>query len=416
MKRMAQALLMIFWFMAGLVFLVGRKDVPFAESASSGESDRLRGSGRGWKQRAIEAVILLAVLAVGGALVAVSGVVPIKASSGHWPVTRWFLNFSKTRSVSTHTIGMKAPPLDDPLLILKGAGHYEFGCRPCHGDVELPQPKIPMHMTPNPPFLPYRIHQWEPEELYYIVLHGIKFTGMPAWPAREREDEAWAVTAFLLKMPELSTEEYRQLSGGIVAADGETAPLDGLMAPGSVPEAVRQSCASCHRFDGNGRGVGAFPKLAGQNFEYLYNNLLAYAKNERHSGIMQPLVTGLSRPELRQLATYYAELEGLAERSIPTEASEEYELGQLIANEGLPDQKVPACADCHGPTDKPRNPNYPLLAGQYAEYLVLQLELFKQRKRGGSEYAHLMHEVAGYLKPEQMGAVARYYESLGTAE
>jgi cytochrome c553 len=53
-----------------------------------------------------------------------------------------------------------------------------------------------------------------------------------------------------------------------------------------------------------------------------------------------------------------------------------------------------------------------MLAGQHADYLVLQLELFKKEHRGGSAYAHLMRPVATRLTPQQMRDVALYYESL----
>jgi hypothetical protein len=67
---------------------------------------------------------LFAMLGFGGLLVAASGIIPIKASSDHWAITRWFLNFSKERSVATHTLGLEVPSLDEPWLVLKGAGHY----------------------------------------------------------------------------------------------------------------------------------------------------------------------------------------------------------------------------------------------------------------------------------------------------
>jgi cytochrome c553 len=53
-----------------------------------------------------------------------------------------------------------------------------------------------------------------------------------------------------------------------------------------------------------------------------------------------------------------------------------------------------------------------VLAGQYADYLILQLEVFKKGHRGGSAYAHLMRPVATRLTTEQMRDVALYYASL----
>ena len=52
---------------------------------------------------------------------------------------------------------------------------------------------------------------------------------------------------------------------------------------------------------------------------------------------------------------------------------------------------------------------YPLLAGQYPDYLVTQLEQFSANHRGGSEYAHLMQRVAPRMSRMEMEAVAAYY-------
>ena len=118
-------------------------------------------------------------LAIGGFLLAASGIIPIKASSGHWPVTEWFLHFSMRRSIALHSLGIETPELEVPQLVLKGAGHYEVGCRPCHGSPGLPLPLIPRGMTPHPPDLRSRIAEMKPRELFYVVKHGVKFTGMP---------------------------------------------------------------------------------------------------------------------------------------------------------------------------------------------------------------------------------------------
>jgi cytochrome c553 len=50
--------------------------------------------------------------------------------------------------------------------------------------------------------------------------------------------------------------------------------------------------------------------------------------------------------------------------------------------------------------------------GQYADYFVLQLQLFKAQQRGGSDYAHIMRRVAAGLSLAQMRDVACYYASL----
>jgi cytochrome c553 len=358
--------------------------------------------------------VILAVAAVGGFLVVVSGIVPIKASSGHWAITAWFLHFSMQRSVSTHSIGIQVPvSLDEPKLVLKGAGHFETGCSPCHGRPQQHHPEIPQQMTPHPPYLPPRISEWEPQELFYIVKHGVKFTGMPAFPSQKRDDEVWAMVAFLLELPELDEAGYRRLVYGEETEDPRPAALTDLGGSEDLPTALVQTCARCHGREGLGRGLGAFPKLAGQHYEYLAASLAAYASGQRHSGIMEPVAASLSREELDKLARYYSNLPATSPWLSNAETASAIEQrGKAIAHFGIPKQRVPACVDCHGPGDTKRNPRFPILAGQYADYLVLQLELFKERDRGGTDYAHLMHPVAGRLTPEQMRDVARYFESL----
>jgi cytochrome c553/cytochrome c5 len=366
------------------------------------------------KRLLFELTALLGAFAAGGFLLALSGLVSIKASSGHWAITKSFLEFSKQRSVSTYALFLQAPSLDEPGLVLKGAGQYEIGCRPCHGAPELRSPRVASKMTPHPPHLPETISRWTPEELFYIVKHGIKFTGMPAWPTQQRDDEVWAIVAFLMKFSDMHAQEYRRLARGELPVQGEPPPIQELLGSEWSPKAVHESCGRCHGIDGRGRGPGSFPVLAGQTPSYLFNALQAFADGERHSGIMEPIAAGMRSDSMRELATYYSRLSGLRSVSAQRHIAPALKRGESIAQRGLPSQRVPACGDCHGPSSTPRNAAYPVLSGQYADYLVLQLTLFKEQRRGGSAYAHLMYEVAPRLTAEQMHDVASYYESLGS--
>jgi cytochrome c553 len=390
----------------------------------------LLGPGPGWSglgRWLLQAATLGILAGVGGLLFAASGLAPIGASSGHWPITEWFLSFSMSRSVATHSLGIKVPPLDDSRLVLKGATYYETGCFPCHGSPVIQHPRIAQAMTPHPPYLPPAIHEWEPQELFYIVKHGVKFTGMPAWPTQQRDDEVWAMVAFLQKFPELDAQEYRRLAHGGDIVTKEDAPLQALTGPDATPRVITHSCQRCHGLDGKGRG-SAFPKLNGQQPEYLEASLEAYALGQRHSGIMEPIAAGLSRAEMHDIARYYARLgvsktvpetpepdgKTLKATSSP-QASDAVRRGTAIAQEGVPHQRIAICAECHGPADPSRKSAYPTLAGQYADYLVLQLELFAKRQRGGTKYAHLMHPIADRLTPQQKRDVAQYYESLSAS-
>lgn len=411
----------------GIVFLAGalagvllRVAAHSAMSSSIGsDEDDLRGAEKranflkGVKRGAVFAVVGLLVAALlGGFLIAASGVVPISASSGHWPITERFLQFAKRQSISTHSLGIDVPLLDDPDLVLKGATHYEVGCRPCHGSPGLPLPRIPNNMLPHPPDLRERIRDAKPQELFYVVKHGLKFTGMPAWPAIQREDEVWAVVAFLRELPRLDQTDYRRLVDGESPATSVTPPIHTMGGLPSVPRTVTQSCVRCHGVDGIGRGTGAFPKLAGQREAYLENALRAYSRGERHSGIMEPISVGLGEEAVREVARYYAA--AVPADPAPPGMTDDaaIERGKLIAQHGIPAQRVPSCVDCHSPEGGHYNANYPALEAQHADYLLLQLELFNKGHRGGSAYAHVMEPIAKRLKPEQMRDVALYFQSL----
>lgn len=363
--------------------------------------------------------VFVLVLALGGVLVAVSGIVPIKASSGHWRITEWLLRFGMHRSFATHSLGVTVPPLDAPHLILKGATHYDFGCRSCHGSPGLPQPRIAQSMTPKAPYLPPLIESWKPAQLFSLVKHGVKFTGMPAWAAQQRDDEVWAVVAFLQTLPRLGPAEYERLVHGESAPTAPIQALEPATASTPAPAAAAQTCFRCHGHDGLGRGSPAFPVLAGQRRDYLENAMLAYAKGERHSGIMGPIAAGLSRQAMAEIADHYARLpprsSGASEPPGPARTpadAHQLELGRILATEGVPAERIPACVECHGPAGRRTKSAYPSLAGQPAEYLRLQLELFQRGQRGGSEHAHLMDEVAPRLSPEQIRAVSLYFASL----
>lgn len=348
----------------------------------------------------LKVLVLGGVLAgVLGVVVLVSGIMPIKASSGHFAVTAWILELGKKRSVSTHSIGIRAPDdLAEARMVLQGAGQYEEACAFCHGAPGIGVPRVANAATPSPPHLLEATQTYEPEELFYIVKHGIKFTGMPAWPAPSRDDEVWGVVAFLREFPELDRESYRAL----VYGQSEERPAD-------APAALDR-CARCHGARGEGRGAGAFPVLAGQSEEYLLGSLQAYASGARSSGIMGPIAFQLTEVERRRLASWYSQQRG--EYALSDDAPERPvdSTARAIVQEGLPGRKIAACSECHGPAAHEPYAPYPRLTGQWEPYLRQQLKLFSQGTRGGTEYARLMQTVAAHaLNEEEIDLLAGYY-------
>jgi cytochrome c553 len=346
----------------------------------------------------------LAALGVGSFLIAWSGFYSVAASRGHWPGFSLFLEFGMRNSVRTHALAIDVPDLDDAALIERGAGHFQGGCVPCHGAPGQASNPIVHAMLPNPPDLGATVPTWKPNQLFWIVKHGLKYTGMPAWAAQTREDEVWAVVAFLLHLPKLDTAKYRSLAS--VDPRDQQVPIHVLAQGGPVGSGL-SACSRCHGVDGKGRPSGAFPRLDIQSAEYLLAQLQAYAGGSRHSGIMQPVAAELDAAEMERLARYYsAQPDGSLHEPVGDENN--LALGRSLAREGLPKQGIPPCFSCHAEEAQKANRNFPTIVGQYASYTSQQLELFRSGKRRDTPAAKIMAAIAERLSATQITAVSAY--------
>ena len=344
--------------------------------------------------------IVTAALGIGGLLFAWSGLFNVAASGGHWAITDWFLHWVMQNSVRTYSMTIETPDLSNPGLVHRGAGHYETGCAPCHGSPAKPQDLSVAQASPPPPTLNHVNEKWRPKHLFWIVKHGIKFTGMPAWVALDRDDEIWSMVAFLREQPSLSAERYRELAFGEVKI---------MQVQGDSAEMRLSDCARCHGRDGAGRDNDAFPLIGGQNEAYLRDALLAYANGTRHSGMMQPGARRGTASDLAVVASHYA-----SQRSAATKQALNPALvtaGERIARDGIPVEGVPACLTCHGAAERERNPRFPRLDGQHATYLASQLRAWQQKSRGGGPYEHLMAAIAARMSAEEIEAAAHYFAS-----
>ncbi|WP_245340560.1 c-type cytochrome [Mesorhizobium sp. WSM4313] len=321
----------------------------------------------------------------------------VGASSGHWKVTAWFLQLAMRSAVRTYALAVDAPKTLDRRGLPAAAGHFARGCAICHGAPgELRSPAV-LRMLPQPPDLALTVGDWTDAQLFRIVKHGIRFTGMPAWPARDRDDEVWAMVAFLRELPKLNPNEFRALAfNGSDATSSDRQP--------ATPD-VLSDCMRCHGGDGEGRG-DAVPVLAGQKEAYLLASLQAYAKGDRTSGFMALPVTGVDPADLAALARYFA-----AQPSVSADrdqvSAEVINKGQQIAEAGIPERNVPACSGCHLGSNK--NQVYPRLNGQHAAYLERQLKLFRSEDRGGTPFWHIMATAAQRLTDDDIRAVSAYF-------
>lgn len=335
--------------------------------------------------------------AVGAVLLAYSGLYSVAASRGHPAWLNWFLETGMRRSVEVHSGGAPAPDLDDPALVALGAGHFQGGCAPCHGAPGQPVNPVYDHMLPSPPSLSEHADRWSDQELFWIVRHGIQYAGMPAWSGEGRDDEIWAVAAFLRRLPSLDEAAYRKLAQGGADMDA-TAPSE-LVNVGRGALHLT-ACARCHDNDA-APANGVVPRLAGQPAAYLRRALREYRRDKRQSGMMEPVAAALDETQIDQLADYYASLATVQQNHEASNSA-----GAALALKGNPQTGVPPCETCHGATALPE---YPRLAGQPAAYIEAQLKLWREGGRAQTPQGALMAEIARRLDDEESRAVAQHY-------
>jgi cytochrome c553 len=75
-------------------------------------------------------------------------------------------------------------------------------------------------------------------------------------------------------------------------------------------KAKSTTCAACHGDDGNS-AAPTFPKLAGQNRDYLYHSLKDYKSGKRKNPIMAGQVQNLSNADMNDLAAYFSKQKGV---------------------------------------------------------------------------------------------------------
>jgi len=161
--------------------------------------------------------ILIAV-AVGAlaALYVYSGIFDVAADVPHSTFVYAVMEVVRDRSIAVRIKNIQVPPLDDPQLIAEGAEHYDAMCADCHLAPGAEHSDLRDGLYPQPPNLAEHIDAG-PAEMFWVVKHGIKMSGMPAWGKTHDDQNIWAIVALLQKLPELTPDRYDAL----VAAGGD---------------------------------------------------------------------------------------------------------------------------------------------------------------------------------------------------
>jgi mono/diheme cytochrome c family protein len=153
----------------------------------------------------------LAVLAGAAAVAIYAGLYNIAADVPHTQPVYWLFETLRERSVAARARGIVVPnDLEDANRISKGASEYAEMCSGCHLAPGMKRTEISQGLYPRAPEL-RRGTDLTPAEQFWIVKHGVKMTGMPAWGITHDDELLWDVVGFVHKLPELTPEQYETM-------------------------------------------------------------------------------------------------------------------------------------------------------------------------------------------------------------
>ena len=161
---------------------------------------------------------LIVTLAAGAVLIAIVAAVlvhmgsfDVAADKPHSQPVFWLMDTVRERSVAIRAADIVVPgDLAEAKRIASGAAQYDEMCSLCHLAPGMKRTEISRGLYPRAPEL-RRKSELTPAEQFWVVKHGLKMTGMPAWGVTHDDELLWDVVAFLRKLPDLTADQYQTL-------------------------------------------------------------------------------------------------------------------------------------------------------------------------------------------------------------
>ncbi len=160
-------------------------------------------------------VFTIFVILIGGYLAVRGGYINFRADNEPTAFEKRMAMSALDKSIEHHAGQTTNPVQPSNDTFIAAARIYRDNCAGCHGD--------PTHMATqlgdsfNPPAPQFWMDSPDmPEnENFYIVKHGVRWTGMPAWNKKLSDTQIWQVVTFLShldKLPDSVNQEMQKPS------------------------------------------------------------------------------------------------------------------------------------------------------------------------------------------------------------
>ncbi|MBD3331418.1 cytochrome c [candidate division GN15 bacterium] len=161
--------------------------------------------------------VLIAVILIAASIYLYAGWYNIAATEPHLDVTENAIRTFVRASVQNHAGQVASPPSEMAALsdTLAGFAAYDEMCVDCHGAPGIGRSEFGQGLYPLGPSLTERDTIWTDRELFWIVKHGLKMTGMPAFGPTHSDEQIWELVVFTKHLSEMSYYQYLNLQDSL---------------------------------------------------------------------------------------------------------------------------------------------------------------------------------------------------------
>lgn len=186
-------------------------------------------------------LILLLVIAAFAGIFVYGGIYNIGADAPHSTLVYNTLDTLRERAIANHSRNIKAPPdFNDPERIAAGAGLYNEMCTGCHLGPGVEKSEMSQGLYPPAPELAHGTNH-TPEQMFWIIKHGVKLSAMPAWGKTHNDELIWDMVAFARQLPKMNAQQYQ---AAVARAPADHDEMMKHMMPGMAGAANQHDTAS----------------------------------------------------------------------------------------------------------------------------------------------------------------------------
>lgn len=156
-------------------------------------------------------IVTLLALAICALWYTRTGRVNFQADQTPSAAERWFAGGASDAYIERNAPHERNPIPATEENVAAGAELYLNHCAGCHGTPSSPDTQF-MHSF-NPPVPQFFVHapDMPDNQNFYVMQHGLRLTGMPAWDKTLTTEQMWQVTTFLSAIPNLPPAAKRVL-------------------------------------------------------------------------------------------------------------------------------------------------------------------------------------------------------------